>query len=188
MLNIFRNLFKSKIEEYVIGAPFPWSEYAVKNVETIRPALNTESFDIVISLADISKQEMDAFCHKKATLSIKDIAGIPFMVLDFDGILKVDFTLNIMKMNEEYRELWLNMKEPSYDIKVFLIEATTTNLMAMRTCPFDDMNYIREICSPQVNLKKEQIDSLIAMHQRIYDVNALIQMAEKKYSFNVTSL
>ena len=80
------------------------------------------------------------------------------------------------------------MKEPSYCIKVFLVEATTTNLMAMRTCPFGDMNYIRQICLPQVNLKKEQIDSLIQMHQRIYDADALIQMADKDYSFNVTCI
>ena len=63
MLNIIRNLFKSKVESFVIGEPFPWTEYAIKNSETIRPVLNTEGFDIVISLANISEQEKSAFCN-----------------------------------------------------------------------------------------------------------------------------
>jgi hypothetical protein len=50
------------------------------------------------------------------------------------------------------------------------------------------MNYIREICASQVSLKIEQIDSLIEMHQHIYDVNALAQMADKQYVFKVTSI
>lgn len=188
MLNIFRKLFNSKIDEFVIGKPFPWPEYAIKNVETIKPVLNTEGFDIVISFANISQQEMNAFCHNNATMSVKNIVGIPFVVLDFDGIMKVDFTLNIMKMNDDYRELWLNMKEPTYNIRVFLLEATTTNLMAIRTCPFDDMNYIRQICAPQLSLTKEQIDELIELHQNIYDANALVEMADRKYDFSVVSI
>ncbi len=188
MLNIFRKLFNSKIEEFVIGKPFPWREYAIKNVETIKPILNTEGFDIVISFANISQQEMNAFCHSNATMSVKNIVGIPFIVLDFDGIMKVDFTLNIMKMNDDYRELWLNMNEPSYNIRVFLLEATNTNLMAIRTCPFDDMNYIRQICAPQLSLTKEQIDGLIELHQNIYDAQALIQKADRKYEFPVISI
>lgn len=188
MLNIIRNLFKSKVESFVIGEPFPWTEYAIKNSETIRPVLNTEGFDIVISLANISEQEKSAFCNENATLSVKNITGIPFMVLNFDEVLKVDFSLNIMKINAEYRDLWLKMKDPNYSIRVFLVEATTTNLIAMRICPFDDMNYIREICASQVSLKIEQIDSLIEMHQHIYDVNALAQMADKQYVFKVTSI
>lgn len=188
MLNLFRNLFNSKVEEFVIEKPFPWPEYAVKNVETIKPVLNTEGFDIVISFSNVSEQEMEAFCYNEATMSVKAITGIPFIVLDFGGIMKVDFTLNIMKMKPEYRELWLNMKEPNYGIRVFLVEATTTNLMAIRTCPFDDMNFIRQICAPQVDLSKEQIDSLIEMHQNIYDANALIQKADKQYRFEVISL
>ena len=188
MLNIFRKLFNSKIEEFVIGKPFPWPEYAIKNVETIKPVLNTDGFDIVISFANISQQEMNAFCHSNATMSVKNIVGIPFVVLDFDGIMKVDFTLNIMKMNDDNRELWLNMKEPTYNIRIFLLEATTTNLMAIRTCPFDDMNYIRQICVPQLSLTKEQIDELIVLHQNIYDANALVEMADRKYDFSVVSI
>ena len=92
MLNIFRKLFISKIDEFVIGKPFPWPEYALK-VESIKPVLNTEGFDIVISFANISQEEMNAFCHSNATMSVKNIVGIPFVVLDFDGIMKVDFTL-----------------------------------------------------------------------------------------------
>lgn len=188
MLNIFRKLFNSKIDEFVIGKPFPWPEYAIKNVETIKPVLNTEGFDIVISFANISQQEMNAFCHSNATMSIKNIVGIPFVVLDFDGIMKVDFTLNIMKMNDDYRVLWLNMKEPAYNIRVFLLEATTTNLMAIRTCPFDDMNYIRQICAPQLSLSRDQIDELIELHQNIYDANALVEMADRRYEFAVVSI
>ena len=188
MLNIFRKLFNSKIDEFVIGKPFPWPEYAIKNVETIKPVLNTEGFDIVISFANISQQEMNAFCHSNATMSVKNIVGIPFVVLDFDGIMKVDFTLNIMKMNADYRDLWLNIKEPAYNIRIFLLEATTTNLMAMRTCPFNDMNYIRQICTPQLSLTKEQIDELIGLHQNIYDANALVQTADRKYEFTVIGI
>ena len=188
MLNIFRNLFNSKVESFIIGKPFPWTEYAKKNEETIRPVLNMEGFDIVISLSNISEQEEEAFCHKDANLSVKNIVGIPFMVLNFDDVLKVDFTLNIMKMKAENRDIWLNLKDPNYSIRIFLVEATTTNLIAMRICPFNDMNYIREICASQVSLKIEQIDSLIKMHQNIYDINTLVQKADKQYVFKVISL
>ena len=60
--------------------------------------------------------------------------------------------------------------------------------MAIRTCPFNDMNYIRQICTPQLSLTKEQIDELIELHQNIYDANALVQLADRKYEFKVKSI
>ncbi len=188
MFNIIKNLFKSKVESFVLGEPFPWKEYAQKNVDSIRPVLNVEGFDVVICFSNISKQEMEAFCDKKLVVSVKEILGIPFIVFDFDGVLKVDFALNVMKMNVEYRDLWLSMDKDDYDIRVFLVEATTTNLVAIRHCPFSDMNYIRRICSSQVPLDMKKIDSMIMLQQQIYDVNSLMQLADKQYKIETISI
>lgn len=188
MRKFIQNLFKSKTNQFVLGKPFPWKEYAVKNTESIRPVLKTEGFDIVICLSNISNIELEAFSRNKAILSVKNILGIPYMVLDFNGAFNIEFSLNILKLKEEYREPWIEMQEPACDIMVFLVEATNTCLAAIRTCPFNDMNYIREICADQLSANSKDIDNIFMMVQQMYGANDVILNADKQYSFDVLSL
>ena len=143
---------------------------------------------IYVSRRNITYEEMNFFSRGIATLSVKNILGIPYMVLDFGGTFNVEFCLNIMKMKEENREPWLMSQDPSCDIMVFLVEATDTCLAAIRTCPFNDMNYVREMCAAQLSVISKEIDKIFMMTQQMFGANDVILNADKHYSFDVQSL
>ncbi len=169
---------------YEIDKPFPEQQYVSIGQEGSRAILNDEGFDVVISLSDITNEEIKSFVENEIYLSIRNVMGIPFVVLNFGNVFRVDFTLNIKKMEEGAITPWLNNRNEAYDIKLFLVEASNTNLTAIRRIPFDGMNYIREVCENQVHSTKEDVDSVIRMSMDYITIDSIEEKADKVYRYD----
>lgn len=178
----FKSLFGSEVDELVIGKPFPWRGYAVKGEERMLPDLNSEGFDLFISLSHISMEERIAFCNEDIKLFVKAISGVRFIIAVFGDVLACDFALNIQKLKKGYNELWVKRTESDYVMRMFLVDADTTNLLAVRTCMLEDMGYFRSICTAQLHMFIEQVDSVIREVKSRYSMGELVRMADRYFS------
>lgn len=181
---LIHDSLRSDVDSFIIGQPFPWKDYAYKG-DHVTPVVNEEGFDVVISFRGITQDELNAVCSADATLSVMRTEFLPFFVLDFGGNLRVDFSLNILKMKETYRKLWLNRKEKDYSIRVFLLEGENTRLMAIRILPFDDMPFIRDICKNQLGRTVIELDHAIEETENRYSVADLVENADRTYRIKV---
>lgn len=170
-------------DSYDIGKPFPMQEYIKSGIERTVPIFTENGFNILVSLSNITEEERRTFRSDIIYLSIKDIVGIPFCVLNFNNLFRVDFNLNVLKMNKGLINNWLSNKgkEPEYYIILFLVDSSTTNIIEIRQFLFDDMKYIRKICSSQLHSTKEDIDNLIMMNRAFLSVDDIETKPDRKY-------
>jgi len=170
-------------DDYDIGKPFPKQECVKTGIEGTVPFFTEDGFNIVISLSNITEEEIRTFRSDIIYLSIRDIVGIPFGVLNFNNIFRVDFTLNVLKMNKGLIKNWLSNKgkEPETYIILFLVDSSTTNIVGIRQFLFDDMKYIRKICSSQLHSTKEDIDNLIMMNREYVSMDDIETKFDRKY-------
>lgn len=173
---------KSDVETFAIGEPFSWKEYAYRG-DHINPVLNEEGFDVVVSLTNINQDEYNAFCNADVTIALYKSELAPLFAISFEGKLYVDFSLNILKMKEIYRKLWMSSKENEAAIRLFLLEGETSKLRAIRYLVFDDMQYLRKICMPQVGKSIREVDNAIKDVTNLFGIMDIIRNASRTYRF-----
>lgn len=172
----FNDTLSSDIQSFKIGEPFPWKDYAYPG-DHCHLVPNSEGFDAVISLQNITEHELEAVRNNDVTISIMESNGIPFFVFDFVGFA-VDFSLNILKTKELYQKIWLSNTNNEYPIKVFVLEGTDATLLTIRFLPFKGMQFVRDICKKQIGRAKEEIDYNIRLTQSRYDLPAIVSHAD----------
>lgn len=147
-----------RIETFILGEKFPWFEYAYPG-NHITPVINSESFDVVISLKDIAWKEKRAFSMVLPVISIFIYKAIPFIVANFDDMIVVQFSINILKMKIESIDHWL--KSDYNLVRFFLLEGNNGTLVSYIHLTLPHMKELKKIIATQRQLNREQIDSII---------------------------
>ncbi len=166
--------------KYEVGARFPHDKYLGKGEITIA-MLNTSFFDVLCVLNGIAPNERKDWRKGKLTICLYEQSNIPFICCAFEN-WSFDVNINIGKATDEQVEEWLNSE--ANIINLFLIDAKTGNLEAMRTIsiPKSMAERIRDICEVQSERSVEETDSLIQATLAGISTQFMITNAEMKFN------
>lgn len=148
-----------KESKYPIAVPSCPHEQYVSSGEYILPVMTEASFDLLISMNDLNADEIDAFSSSPIKVFMKSFDGIPFLVFKFGDEFKIDFSINIKKIKEEYLKDWLNNR--AQNVTLYLFEGSDASLQCTRIIQFEGMCNIRNVVTEQLKLTTEEIDTRI---------------------------
>ena len=164
------------IETFTIGKEFPWKQYVYPG-DHIVPDINMGGFDVIASLTDLTNQEKYTFGKSEIKVSIFEYSGVPFVIMNYDDIVRLQFSINIQKMKAEARQVWVADKENSL-VKVFLLESNDGTLQGIRSFDLKTMPILKGILSKQLSEDKEEIDGKIRYGECLFDVKQMEVMAQ----------
>ncbi|KAA6348494.1 hypothetical protein EZS27_004094 [termite gut metagenome] len=131
---------------YEVGKPFPLPKYLNRGESTVA-ILNESFFDLFVSLHGITSNENNAFRKGKLTIFLYENKSVPFIICDFGNNFSFDVSIDITKMNKDQQEKWLNSDVNL--ISLYLVDAATGILQAMRTITINFAEDIKDICERQ---------------------------------------
>lgn len=158
------------IVSYSIGKPFPEERY-ISASDCVMPRITPHSFDVVITLKNISIEERRAIANDCFSVSIFVFKQIPYIVFDF-GVYKCNIAINIKKIRQVPAEQWI--KEQEETIILYLLEECTGNIMDIRFCKFPLMVELKYLLKLKFAMNKESIDSRIAEGESMYSVQDML--------------
>jgi hypothetical protein len=145
--------------KYETNTRFPHEKYL--NLGEITVAmLHEQFFDVICVMANITPNERKDWRKGNLSVYLYEQSNIPFVAFAFDT-WNFDVNINIGKINGHNIDTWLNSEANT--INLFLVEATTGNLEAMRliSIPANMAERIRDICERQTEMDAGHIDLLI---------------------------
>jgi hypothetical protein len=98
-----------------------------------------------MSLKHIKKRDKELFMNGRLSAYLFEQKDIPFLVLDFGEGYSIDMSIDSSMFDEEFRREWLASE--GNVITLFLVEASTGKLEAMRMIAVGFADEFREICS-----------------------------------------
>jgi len=138
------------MEVYQVGKLFPIEKYCTGQEQHVAIVTNS-FFNVLISLKHIRKREKDMFMNGRLTAYLFEQKEIPFLVLDFGEGFSIDLSIDASMFDGEFREGW--MASDANVITLFLVEASTGVLEAMRMIAVGFADELREICSRHAGRK-----------------------------------
>ena len=165
-----------KLDSFVIGKVFPWKEYVYPG-DHITPDINMSGFDVVASFTDLTEKEAQAFSSSEIKVSVFEYLGLPFIIFNYDDVVRLQFSINIQKMKDWARETWVNDKENGF-VCVFLLESNDGTLKGIRHFELKMMPVLKRIISTQLQMTREDIDGLIRVVESQFDVPQMEVMAQ----------
>jgi hypothetical protein len=132
------------MEVYRVGELFPHEQFCTGREQHVAIVTNS-FFNVLMSLNRISKKEKELFTNGSLTAYLFERKGIPFLVLDFGEGFSIDMSIDASMFDEEFRGEW--MASDSNLITLFLVEASTGVLEAMRMIGVGFADEFRQICS-----------------------------------------
>lgn len=153
---------------YSLGSSFPEQKY-ISSGDCVVPRITPHSFDIIMTLDNLSFEERKAIVCNKFYISLFIHKQIPHIVFDF-GIYKCNVTLNIQKINSVNRQDWVYDEETT--VILYLLEPNTGNIINFRFIEFPLMKELKYLLRLQLLLSKETID------QRAHEAEKLYSMQE----------
>lgn len=175
---IYERFNSEKCSEFVLGKKFPWKGYDIPG-DHINVALFETSFDVVISLCNLSEQEKNAIGKKEFEVFITATEKVPFIIMKFGEVFKADMTINLMKMDSDFHDIWF--KSSLDKVRIFLLEGNDATLQSIRTFNFLYTDFIKDICRNQQNFSKEEIDAHISNVYQQIPIDYLIQHAQAHF-------
>ena len=175
---ILSQLKSNKCSEYIIDEKFPLEGYNHLG-DHISVALDENSFDVVISLSNLSEQEKIAIAHNEFEIFVVATSFVPFIIIKFGNVFKADMTINIQKMDKDYHNIWF--KSDIDTVKIFLLEGNDATLKCIRTFKFENMYFLKEICKKQLQLSKNQIDEYINYIYQNVSIEQMMQFAQVRF-------
>ena len=169
----------NEILVYEIGEKFPMEGYNSLG-DHISVALNSSSFDVVISLTGLSEQEIKAIEDDEFEVYIAATKLVPFIILKFGDVFKTDMTINIKKMNPNILNIWFESNVDT--VNIFLLEGNDATLQCIRPFKFEHMDILKSICKKQLKNTMEEIDSHINAVYQEYSIDEIIQAAKVKFN------
>ncbi len=151
---------------YSLGEPFPEKRF-ISDRDRISVRVTPQSFDIVMTLTNITSEERNAIVSEKFHASLFVFKQIPQIVFDF-GVYKGNVTINIQKIHSINVKQWLGSDEDT--ITIYLLEEVTGKIINIRFCRFPLMKELKYLLRLQIPLSKEAIDSRIHEGESLYSV------------------
>ena len=169
----------NEILVYEIGEKFPMEGYNSLG-DHISVALNSSSFDVVISLTGLSEQVKKAIKDDEFEVYIAATKLVPFIILKFGDVFKTDMTINIKKMNPNILNIWFESNVDT--VNIFLLEGNDATLQCIRPFKFEHMDILKSICKKQLKNTMEEIDSHINAVYQEYSIDEIMQDAKVKFN------
>lgn len=166
-------------QEFILGEKFPMKGYNSIG-DHINVALNETSFDVVISLTGLSSLEESAIGDETFDVYVTATNLVPFIIIKFGSVFKADMTINLLKMKQEYQQIWLNSRNDT--VRIFLLEGNDARLKCIRTFHFENIDYIKDVCKKQLIYSKSDIDEHIQSLYQRYTIEQLMQGAQVKFT------
>lgn len=165
--------------KYETGKQFPHPKYLNRGEITVA-MLNTAFFDVVCVLGNISQSEKKDWKKGKLTVFLYEHDDIPFIVFAFNN-WNFDINININKVQPEQIDNWLN--SPANTINLFLVEATTGKLEAMRmiSIPAGMAEKIRDICEKQSQSNDLEVNNKINSILELLTTQTMMSKATHKF-------
>lgn len=176
---VFSKLHGNGSSEFVIGRKFPLEGYNSFG-DYIRVALNDTSFDVVISLSGLSVQEEKAIGDDEFDVYVAATDLVPFVIMKFGNIFKADMTINIHKMNSEFRETWLRADVDT--VRIFLLEGNDATLKCIRSFKFENIDFLKSVCVKQLAVSNADVDSHINAAYQQFPIEKMVQAAQVKFT------
>jgi len=132
------------MDVYHVGNLFPIEKYCTGKELHVAIVTN-RFFNVLMSLKHISKREKELFSKGRLTAYLFERKDIPFLVFDFGEGFSIDMSFDASKFDGEFRREW--MASDANAITLFLMEASTGVLEAMRVIAVGFADEFREICS-----------------------------------------
>lgn len=158
-----------------IGEKYPGN--IVLGCDYILPLTTLKGVDILISLTQLDEDIENSILDNKFNAYFTPVLGVPFVAFQFDCGINLDWSLNVMKLSEQYRQLWLNNRNTQS--MIILVEAETGIVRGVRYIDLPFMNDIRACCQTQLSSSREDVDGLINTLKSRMDVNTIIIGAQQ---------
>jgi len=164
--------------KYEVGQKFPHDQYLSRGELTVS-ILNEAFFDVFVSLNGISHDEKETWKKGKMTVSLYSDQNIPFIIFDFGNGFSFDVSIDIKKVLDDKVDDWLNSEANS--INMYLVDADSGILVAMRMIGISFAENIRDICERQTYLinTEEKINNILSTTTTA----EMIKNASKKQHF-----
>lgn len=167
--------------KYKVGERFPHSQYLNYGEITVS-VFNDTFFDILSCLYDLSGKEIKIFQNGDFQFSLFTFEGVPFICINFIGAdLSFDLSLDITKLSAVQQENWLN--SDSNVINMFLVDAESGILKAMRTFTIKFSEDIRDILEEQSAFESGKVGEIIRRVNTQFTTDYMIKNATKKLLF-----
>ncbi|NTU53412.1 MAG: hypothetical protein HGA97_06890 [Chlorobiaceae bacterium] len=166
------------MEFYRVGELFPLEQFCTGREQHV--ALVTDRFfNVLLSLNHISKKEKKLFLNGRLTAYLFERKDIPFLVFDFGEGFSIDMSIDTSKFDDEFRQEW--MASESNLITMFLVEASTGVLKAMRMIAVGFADEFREICSRHVG--RSDIERQVRLIQTAFTTREMMVHARASTRF-----
>lgn len=162
----------AEIKTYSLGKPFPEEQY-ISVEDRIIPRFTPASFDVIITLNNLTFEERKAIICEKFYVSIFVHKQIPFIVFDF-GVFKQNISLNIKKVLSFDIQDWIYDNQNTV-INFYLLEPVTGNIINFRLIDFPLMTGLKYLLRLQLALSKEEIDKRIHDGEDKYSIHEMLQ-------------
>lgn len=159
----------SKVISFSIGRPFPDERY-ISPEDCVTPRITSHSFDVIITLDNLSFEERKAIVCDKFYVSIFVHKQIPHIVFDF-GANKFNVSINIQKIHSVDKQDWVYDEETT--VTVYLLEPGSGNIINFRFVDFPLMTELKYMLRLQLPLSKETIDARMKEAEQIYSVQGM---------------
>ena len=165
--------------KYEVGKRFPHEKYLGTGEVTVA-VLNTAFFDVVCVLGGITSDERKDWRKGKLAIYLYEQSNIPFICFAFEN-WNFDVSINIGKISEDQVDEWLNSE--SNLINLFLVDATTGNIEAMRmiSIPQKLAERIRDICEKQTENSNSETERILNATLAGISTQFMIKNAEIKF-------
>lgn len=168
------------MEVYQVGKLFPHEQFCTGREQHV--AIVTDRFfNVLMSLNRISKREKELFSSGKLSAYLFEQKGIPFLVLDFGEGFSIDMSIDASMFDEEFRREW--MASDSNLITLFLVEASTGVLEAMRMIAVGFADEFRQLCSKHAG--RTDIEKQVRLIQTAFSTREMMTHAQASTKFGV---
>jgi hypothetical protein len=166
------------MEVYQVGELFPIEKYCTGQEQHVAIVTNS-FFNVMMSLKHIKKREKELFMNGRLTAYLFEQKDIPFLVLDFGEGFSIDMSIDASMFDEEFRREWLASEGNM--VTLFLVEASTGKLEAMRMIALGFADEFREICSRHVG--RTGIERQVRLIQTAFTTREMMHHARASTSF-----
>lgn len=167
------------MEVYRVGELFPHEQFCTGREQHVAIVTNS-FFNVLMSLNRISKKEKELFTNGTLTAYLFERKEIPFLVLDFGQGFSIDMSIDASMFDEEFRGEW--MASDSNLITLFLVEASTGVLEAMRMIGVGFADEFRQLCSKHAG--QTDIERQVRLIQTAFTTKEMMTHARASTRFN----
>lgn len=144
--------------EYKVGKRFPLEKY-LKLGEGAIAMFNDHSFDIILLINNLAKEEISELSSGPLTISLYKNQNVPFLILSNKHFC-FDLTLKFCHVPHWEQDLWLG-SEGSL-VNIFTVDSKNGVLQSIRSFGLQFVEEIREILKRQTRMSTIDVDSIIS--------------------------